>query len=71
MIGSAINGTLRIHRKHELTQLDLIVEAKKLMKGGLFLCHDSHCNRYRIGARTSNTIDSASTNLGFRCAKNL
>ena len=28
-IGSVTNGTLRNHREHGLTQLDLIVEAKK------------------------------------------
>lgn len=41
----------------------------KVMKGGSFLCHDSYCNRYRLGARTANTPDSATTNLGFRCAR--
>jgi formylglycine-generating enzyme required for sulfatase activity len=41
----------------------------RVMKGGSFLCHDSYCNRYRLGARTSNTPDSAATNLGFRCAR--
>ncbi|MGC6423894.1 MAG: formylglycine-generating enzyme family protein [Lentimonas sp.] len=40
----------------------------RVMKGGSFLCHESYCNRYRIGARTANTPDSATTNLGFRCA---
>jgi len=40
----------------------------RVMKGGSFLCHESYCNRYRLGARTSNTPDSATTNLGFRCA---
>ena len=40
----------------------------KVMKGGSFLCHASYCNRYRLGARTSNTPDSGTTNLGFRCA---
>jgi len=40
----------------------------KTMKGGSFLCHHSYCNRYRVGARTSNTPDSATTNIGFRCA---
>lgn len=40
---------------------------RKLMKGGSFLCHDSYCNRYRVAARTSNTIDSSASNLGFRC----
>ncbi|MFP4070293.1 MAG: formylglycine-generating enzyme family protein [Opitutales bacterium] len=41
---------------------------RKVMKGGSFLCHRSYCNRYRLGARTSNTPDSGTTNLGFRCA---
>jgi len=44
---------------------------RKVMKGGSFLCHDSYCNRYRLGARTSNTPDSATTNLGFRCARDI
>ena len=42
---------------------------RRVMKGGSFLCHDSYCNRYRLGARTANTPDSAATNLGFRCAR--
>ena len=41
----------------------------RVMKGGSFLCHDSYCNRYRLGARTANSPDSAATNLGFRCAR--
>jgi formylglycine-generating enzyme required for sulfatase activity len=44
---------------------------RKVIKGGSFLCHESYCNRYRIGARTSNTPDSSTTNLGFRCAKSI
>ena len=39
----------------------------KVMKGGSFLCHKSYCNRYRVAARTSNTPDSSTTNMGFRC----
>ncbi|RRO14956.1 formylglycine-generating enzyme family protein [Saccharopolyspora rhizosphaerae] len=40
----------------------------RAMRGGSYLCHDSYCNRYRVAARTSNTPDSSSGNLGFRCA---
>ena len=40
----------------------------RVMRGGSYLCHDSYCHRYRVAARTSNTPDSASANLGFRCA---
>ena len=39
----------------------------RVMKGGSFLCHASYCNRYRVGARTANTIDSSTANIGFRC----
>ena len=38
------------------------------MRGGSYLCHVSYCNRYRVAARTSNTPDSSTTNLSFRCA---
>jgi formylglycine-generating enzyme len=41
------------------------------MRGGSYLCHVSYCNRYRVAARTSNTPDSATTNLGFRCARDV
>ena len=40
----------------------------RVMRGGSYLCHDSYCNRYRVAARTNNSPDSASGNLGFRCA---
>ena len=39
----------------------------RTLKGGSFLCHASYCNRYRVAARSSNTPDSSSSNLGFRC----
>ena len=41
---------------------------QRVMRGGSFLCHDSYCHRYRVAARSSNTPESASANLGFRCA---
>ncbi len=40
----------------------------RVTKGGSYLCHDSYCNRYRVGARTSNTPDSSTGNMGFRLA---
>jgi formylglycine-generating enzyme required for sulfatase activity len=39
----------------------------RVMKGGSFLCHESYCNRYRVAARTQNTPDSSTSNIGFRC----
>ncbi|MDF2814091.1 MAG: serine/threonine protein phosphatase, partial [Paenibacillus sp.] len=41
---------------------------RRSMRGGSFLCHKSYCNRYRVAARSSNTPDSSSSNIGFRCA---
>lgn len=43
----------------------------KVQKGGSYLCHRSYCNRYRTGARTGNTPDSATTNNGFRCVRDV
>lgn len=40
----------------------------RVIKGGSFLCHKSYCNRYRVAARSSNTPDSSTSNIGFRCA---
>lgn len=43
----------------------------KVMRGGSYLCHDSYCNRYRVGARTANSPDSSTGNGGFRCAASI
>lgn len=42
--------------------------ATRVMRGGSYLCHSSYCHRYRVAARTSNTPESSSGNIGFRCA---
>ncbi|PTX52710.1 formylglycine-generating enzyme required for sulfatase activity [Melghirimyces profundicolus] len=39
----------------------------RVMRGGSYLCHKSYCNRYRVAARTSNTPESSTGNIGFRC----
>ena len=40
----------------------------RVMRGGSYLCHDSYCNRYRCSARSSNTPDTSTGHIGFRCA---
>lgn len=40
----------------------------RVIRGGSYLCHASYCNRYRVAARTSNTPDSTTGHMGFRCA---
>ncbi|MDP8922836.1 MAG: formylglycine-generating enzyme family protein [Chloroflexota bacterium] len=39
---------------------------RKVMRGGSYLCHKSYCFRYRVVARSANTPDSSTGNLGFR-----
>ena len=43
--------------------------ASRVMRGGSYLCHRSYCYRYRVAARSANTPDSATGNLGFRCVR--
>jgi formylglycine-generating enzyme required for sulfatase activity len=45
--------------------------SSKVMRGGSYLCHKSYCNRYRVDARSSNTPDSSTGNIGFRCARDV
>jgi formylglycine-generating enzyme len=43
-------------------------EEARVIRGGSYLCHDSYCDRYRVAARSSNTPDSTTGNMGFRVA---
>ena len=43
----------------------------RVMKGGSFLCHKSYCNRYRVAARSSNTPDSSTSHMSFRCVRDV
>jgi formylglycine-generating enzyme required for sulfatase activity len=40
-------------------------------KGGSHLCAPEYCQRYRPAARSAQTEDSATTHLGFRCARSV
>lgn len=40
----------------------------RVLRGGSYLCHDSYCWRYRVDARSHNTPDSTTGNVGFRVA---
>jgi formylglycine-generating enzyme required for sulfatase activity len=41
----------------------------RAIRGGSYLCHASYCNRYRVAARSFNTPDSSTGNMGFRVAR--
>ena len=43
--------------------------AVRVIKGGSHLCSPSYCLRYRPAARQSQTIDSSTSHLGFRCIR--
>jgi formylglycine-generating enzyme len=40
---------------------------RKVIKGGSHLCAPNYCLRYRPAARQSQTIDTSTSHLGFRC----
>jgi hypothetical protein len=42
---------------------------ERTKKGGSYMCHKSYCHRYRVHARSQNSADTGTGNLGFRCAK--
>ena len=41
--------------------------AKKVQRGGSFLCTDQYCSRYIVGTRGKGDIDTGTNHLGFRC----
>ncbi|MCM3903203.1 MAG: formylglycine-generating enzyme family protein [Pyrinomonadaceae bacterium] len=43
--------------------------AKRVQKGGSFLCTDQYCARYMPGARGKGEPDTGTNHLGFRCAR--
>ena len=45
--------------------------ANHVMKGGSYLCHESYCNRYRNAARSSNSADTSTGNIGIRVVRDI
>jgi formylglycine-generating enzyme required for sulfatase activity len=48
--------------------LDAFDHQTRVIRGGSYLCHDSYCSRYRVAARSGNSPDASTGNLGFRIA---
>ena len=40
---------------------------RKVIKGGSYLCAPNYCLRYRPAARQSETVDTSTCHIGFRC----
>ena len=43
--------------------------AKRVQRGGSYLCSDLYCTGYRPGARMKASIDTGLSHTGFRCAR--
>jgi len=43
--------------------------AKRVQRGGSFLCTDQYCTRYMVGTRGKGATDTGSNHAGFRCVK--
>lgn len=43
--------------------------ARKVTKGGSYLCAPNYCHRYRPAARQAEAVDTATCHIGFRCVK--
>ncbi len=43
--------------------------AKRVHRGGSFLCSDQYCSRYKVGGRGKGAPDTGTNHLGFRCVK--
>ena len=45
--------------------------AKRVMRGGSFLCTDQYCSRYMVGTRGKGETSTGTNHLGFRCVKSI
>ncbi len=43
--------------------------AKRVQRGGSFLCSEIYCTRYLPGSRGKGAVDSGASNVGFRCVR--
>jgi formylglycine-generating enzyme len=41
--------------------------AKRIQRGGSFLCCDNYCSRYMVGGRGKGELESTANHIGFRC----
>ncbi len=44
-------------------------QAKRVQRGGSYLCSESYCARYIVGTRGKGEISSATNHIGFRCVQ--
>jgi len=44
-------------------------QAKRVQRGGSYLCSDQYCSRYIIGTRGKGEVSSSTNHIGFRCVQ--
>ena len=44
-------------------------QAKRVLRGGSFLCTDQYCSRYIVGTRGKGEVSSGANHIGFRCVR--
>ena len=44
-------------------------QAKRVLRGGSFMCTDQYCSRYIVGTRGKGEISSGANHIGFRCVR--
>jgi formylglycine-generating enzyme len=44
-----------------------VLQPRRVIKGGSHLCAPNYCLRYRPAARQSETVDTSTSHIGFRC----
>jgi formylglycine-generating enzyme len=45
--------------------------AKRVVRGGSYLCTDQYCARYLVGSRGKSEVSSGASNLGFRLVRSI
>ena len=54
-------------RESSFDPADALRIARKVIKGGSYLCAPNYCRRYRPAARMAQPIDTTTGHVGFRC----
>lgn len=44
-------------------------QAKRVHRGGSFLCTEQYCSRYMVGTRSKGEVNTGTNHLGFRCVR--
>lgn len=67
----AVTGTVAVNPKGPPDSFDPSEpgRAKRVQRGGSFLCTDQYCSRYMAGGRGKGEPDTGTNHLGFRCVR--